>query len=53
MTANKEIFYWQEDKSWSKFDEKLGVLVLTDKAPERAKKSYEAFIKWSKRRALA
>ena len=49
MTKDPEVMetvYWREDKSWYIFDPttELGY-ILTDKAPERAKKAYE---KWAR-----
>jgi len=43
MTANKEIIYWQSDEEWYTYDEELSKYLLTDKAPERAIKSFEAY----------
>ena len=41
MTGNKEIYYWRSNEEWYEFDETARKYVLTDKAPERAIKSYE------------
>ena len=35
--------YFMENKEWYKFDFEVGKYVLTDKAPEKAKESYEEF----------
>ena len=52
MTANKEIHYWQSDESWYRFDDELDTVVLTDAAPERARKSFELMLEKSKTGAL-
>ena len=52
MTMNKEIFYWQSDKSWYRFDEEQKIIVLTDEAPERARKSFELMKEKSRTGAL-
>ena len=36
---NMELMYWNTNKEWYKLEN--GKIVLTDKAPERAKKSLE------------
>jgi hypothetical protein len=40
MTANKEIIYWRSDENWYIYDQKSKTYRLTDKAPERAVKSF-------------
>lgn len=42
MTADKESLYWKTNKEWY-FINESGEYELTDKAPERAKKSFELF----------
>lgn len=37
--------YFMDNKEWYKFDFQNRKFVLTDKAPEKAKKSYEEFYK--------
>ena len=37
--------YFMSDKSWYRFDYESGKYVLTDKAPEEAKKSLEELYK--------
>jgi hypothetical protein len=39
--SNSELLYWLKDESWYYYDDK-GIPHLTDSAPERAIKSYEA-----------
>lgn len=41
MTYDPEPLYWQTDKRWWKIVD--GKFVLTDEAPERARKSFELF----------
>lgn len=43
MTANKELMYWHSNKKWYFINKKTKQFELTDKAPERAIKSFE---KW-------
>lgn len=45
MTADHEIIYWRSNKEWYKIDEKHDCFVLTDKAPQRAKDSFELYKK--------
>ncbi|MDD6570766.1 MAG: hypothetical protein PUF12_00100 [Thermoflexaceae bacterium] len=42
MTANKEIFMWNENDSWWDYD-KNGNVVLTPDAPPGAVKSFELY----------
>lgn len=42
MTANKESVYWKSNKEWYRINAE-GKYELTEKAPERAKKSFELF----------
>lgn len=44
MTADKSLFFWNQNDEWWDYD-KDGKIFLTDKAPEEARKSYEAFKK--------
>lgn len=41
MTANKEPMYWMSNPEWYRVDEEKDEFVLTDKAPERAQKSFD------------
>jgi hypothetical protein len=41
MTANRELTYWNSNPDWYDYDEKKGEFYMTDKAPERAIKSFE------------
>lgn len=46
MTANREIVYWKSDPSWYVGNHMNPRKVkLTDKAPERARKSFEVWQK--------
>ena len=42
MTMNKENLYWPTDKEWYRINNE-GKYELTEKAPERARKSFELF----------
>ena len=44
---NSELLYWHTDESWYYIDED-GNHQLTDSAPDRAIKSYEAMIEYYK-----
>ena len=52
MVADKETRYWLTDKSWWRYDEELKKVVLTDKAPERARKSFELMKEYGRRGSL-
>ena len=41
MTRNKELVYWMTNKEWYVYDIDKDEFSLTDKAPERAIKSFE------------
>ena len=41
----RDMPYFMTDKNWYKFDFKKRMWVLTDKAPDKAKESYEEYIK--------
>ena len=41
MSANTELMYWKKDKSWYIINKEKDIYELTDKAPERARKSFE------------
>ena len=43
MSANKESVYWKTNPEWWYFDREKDKFVLTDKATERARKSFELF----------
>lgn len=43
MTANQEPMFWRTNKEWYKINRKKDCFELTDKAPERAKKSFELY----------
>lgn len=43
MNANTEIMYWSINKEWYKINKKKDCFELTDKAPERAIKSFERY----------
>lgn len=45
MSANKEILYWKQNKDWYRINKEKDEFELTDKAPERARKSFEM---WNK-----
>jgi len=41
MTANMEPIYWRSNKDWYTYDAERDEFKMTDKAPERAVKSFE------------
>jgi len=41
ITANKEPVFWRKNKEWYTYDEDRDEFKMTDKAPERAIKSFE------------
>jgi len=45
MTINKESVYWRSNPEWYKINREKDCFELTDKALERAKKSFELFNK--------
>lgn len=49
MTGDKESLYWEINKEWYRFNEEKDCYELTDKAPERAIKSFELFMKSSQK----
>ena len=40
---NRDMVYWKKDKSWYYIDEERDRYVLTDKAPEEARRSFEKY----------
>ena len=45
MTLNSEGMYWHKNKAWYYIDREKDCFVLTDAAPERARKSFELYKK--------
>jgi len=43
MTTNMESMYWKTNKEWYYFDDEADDFKLTEKAPERAIKSYALY----------
>ena len=43
MTADRETIFWRSNPEWFFFDEEKDEFVLTDKAPERARRSFDLF----------
>lgn len=43
MTANTEPLYWRTNKEWYRINTEKDCFELTDKAPERAKRSFEMY----------
>ena len=39
----QEMFYWMTDKEWYRINMKMDRFELTDKAPERAKRSFDMY----------
>lgn len=50
MTTNMESVYWMRNEEWYKITEKG--FILTEKAPERARKSFELYKKINKIRNI-
>lgn len=44
MSANRELLYWQSNKEWYKVNREKDCFELTDKATERARRSFEMFL---------
>lgn len=53
MTANREFMYWCSNKEWYRINEEKDCFELTDKAPERAKQSFELYKKVQQDHSLA
>lgn len=45
LSANMETLYWRKNKNWYTINEKEDRYELTDKAPERARRSFEMWKK--------
>ena len=43
MSSNLEPLYWKSNPEWWRVDRETGRFALTDKAPERARKSFEMY----------
>lgn len=43
MTANQEPLYWKTNQEWYRINKQKDCYELTEKAPERAKKSFELY----------
>lgn len=43
MTGDREFMYWRTDKEWYKINKEKDCFELTEKAPERAIKSFEMY----------
>lgn len=41
MTADKEIMYWKSNPEWYRFNREKDEYELTEKAPERARISFD------------
>ncbi|NRT90037.1 hypothetical protein [Clostridium beijerinckii] len=50
MRAPGDLFIWKENNEWWDIDEETHQFVLTDKAPEEAKKSFEKYLKHLEKR---
>lgn len=44
MTLSRESTYWETNPEWYRFNKQDNNYELTDKAPERARKSFELFM---------
>ena len=52
ITAKKEFMYWRTNKEWYRTNSEKDCFELTDKAPERARKSFELYQKLQKSRKV-
>ena len=43
MTANTEPMFWRKNKEWYRINREKDCFELTEKAPERAVKSFEMY----------
>lgn len=43
MTGNKESLYWKSNTEWYRVNKEKDCYELTEKAPERARKSFELY----------
>ena len=46
MRAPGDLFIWKENDEWWDIDEEKKQFILTDKAPEKAKISFEKYLKY-------
>ena len=44
MSGNRECVYWKKNKDWYRINWEKDCYELTDKAPERAIKSFELYL---------
>lgn len=51
MTANREFMYWRTNKEWYRINSKKDCFELTDKATERAKRSFKMYQEVQKSRS--
>lgn len=49
MTADREPMFWHSNKDWYQIDKVNDRFVLTDKAPERAVRSFELYLELNKK----
>lgn len=50
MRAPGDLFIWQENDEWWDVDEENKQFVLTEKAPEKAKISFQKYLKYLEER---
>ena len=43
MTANSFPMYWAKDEKWYRINYELDCFELTDEAPEKARRSFDAY----------
>lgn len=48
-TVNTELLYWQSNDEWYKINYEKDCFELTDKAPERARKSFDMYKEFQKK----
>ena len=49
MSANQEPMFWRSNKEWYRINKEKDCFELTDKATERAKKSFELYKEMQKK----
>ena len=50
MHTRRDLFFWQSNPAWWDVDEKEDKFVLTDAAPEEARKNFEQYLVFIKER---
>lgn len=50
MNADREPMYWMSNKDWYRINKEKDEFELTDKAPERARRSFEMWNKTDRKK---